>query len=89
MDLEQLLSSADFSKSTDLKERFWKEYVLEGICGDNTIVLAEENDNYLRFRKHVFPPVELSALRLTVRSTRGDASARVYQIRAYEKTEIY
>ena len=30
MDLEQLLSSADFSKSTDLKERFWKEYVLEG-----------------------------------------------------------
>ncbi|MBR2438743.1 MAG: FAD-dependent oxidoreductase [Lentisphaeria bacterium] len=65
-----------------------KEYVLEGICGDKTIVLAEEKDNYLRFRKHVFPPVELSALRLTVRSTRGDASARVYQIRAYEKAEI-
>ena len=65
-----------------------KDYVLEGVCGDRVIVLAEESDNYLRFRKHVFPAVELSALRLTVRASRGDSSARVYQIRAYEKAEI-
>lgn len=70
------------------QEECVKEYILEGICGDKTVVLAEEKDNYLRFRKHVFQPMELSALRLKILSSRGDASARVYQIRAYETSEI-
>ena len=70
------------------QEECVKEYVLEGFCGDKTVVLAEETDNYLRFRKHVFPEMELSGLRLTVRATRGDASARVFQVRAYKDPAI-
>ena len=70
------------------QEECVKEYILEGICGDKTVVLAEEDDNYLRFRKHVFPEMELSGLRLTIRATRGDASARVFQVRAYKDPEI-
>ena len=67
----------------DYQKECVKEYRLEGRCGEEWIPLAEENDNFLRFRKYTFEPRELDGLRLIVSATRGDSSARVYQIRAY------
>jgi hypothetical protein len=65
-----------------------KEYVLEGIVAGKYQLLAEEKDNFLRFRKHVFPPVMLDGIRLIVKASNGDPSARVYQIRAYKNSTI-
>ena len=45
--------------------------------------LYEETDNYRRRSEATFSPVTTQALRLEVMSTHGDASARVYEIRAY------
>lgn len=67
----------------DFQKECVKDYRLEGLCGSERIVLADVKDNYLRFRKHEFTPQEFDGLRLTITATRGDPSARVYQIRAY------
>lgn len=72
----------------DYQKECVKEYILEGLDGDKIIPLAQEKENFLRFRKHEFPAQELDGLRLTVLATRGDRSARVYQIRAYESPDI-
>ena len=67
----------------DYQKECVKDYRLEGRRGDEWVLLADEKDNFLRFRKHIFEPQELDGLRLTVSATQGDPSARVYQIRAY------
>jgi hypothetical protein len=40
-------------------------------------------DNFLRHRVHVFPAVSTSRMRVVIESTNGDASARIFEIRAY------
>ena len=73
----------------DYQKECVKEFILEGIDGERIGPLAQEKENFLRFRKYEFPALELDGLRLTILATRGDSSARVYQIRAYEKAEMY
>lgn len=65
-----------------------KDYRLEGFCQGKSWLLAEVKDNFLRFRKHVFDPVELEGIRIVVTSTRGAPSARICQIRAYSNKNI-
>ena len=62
-----------------------KAYTLEGLSNGKWIRLAGDNDNQLRHRVHRFLPVSLDALRVTVNETWGDPSARIFEIRAYEK----
>ncbi len=60
-----------------------KEYTLELLVADGKKILAaHENDNRQRLRRHSFPETEITGVQLTVISTNGDASARVYNIRA-------
>lgn len=60
-----------------------KSYCLEGKTANGWMTLADEEENVLRLRVHRFPPVRVSELRVTVRSTWGDPSARIFEIRAY------
>jgi len=45
--------------------------------------LAEVSGNYQRLRRHTFPPVETSAIRVHVTATNGKPEARIYEIRCY------
>jgi hypothetical protein len=47
--------------------------------------IVRETNNHHRRRRHEFPPIHVSKLRLTVTATNGDPSARVYQIQAYRE----
>ncbi|OQA84299.1 MAG: FAD dependent oxidoreductase [Lentisphaerae bacterium ADurb.Bin242] len=71
-----------------LQEECVRDYRLEGVCDGKPVALAEVSGNFLRFRKHIFQPLMLDGLRLTVNASNGAPSARVYQIRAYAKGEI-
>ena len=60
-----------------------KGYVVEACVGDTWRKVAEEKENFLRHRVHAFPAVTASAVRVTVTSTWGDPSARIFEIRIY------
>ena len=60
-----------------------KTYVLEGLVDGRWVPLAEERENFLRHRVHRFPARTVTALRITVKSTWGDPSARIFEVRAY------
>ena len=60
-----------------------RAYAVEGRVGDEWVVLADERENFLRHRVHRFAARTVSALRITVKSTWGDPSARIFEVRAY------
>ena len=60
-----------------------RDYVVEGLSGDKWVELAAVKDNDLRLRVHDFAPVRLTAVRVTVKATWGDPSARIFEIRVY------
>ncbi len=60
-----------------------KSYVVEGFNGKEWIPLASEERNDLRLHVHDIAPMTLTALRVTVKETWGDPSARIFEIRAY------
>ena len=60
-----------------------KSYTVEGFDGTKWIPLVSEERNDLRLRVHDIAPKTLTALRVTVEETWGDASARIFEIRAY------
>jgi len=45
--------------------------------------VAEEDENYLRLRRHDFDPVEAEAVRVYVHETNGSEEARIYEVRCY------
>ena len=62
-----------------------RDYVLTAVTEDgDEIVLAEEEGNYQRLRRHTVDPVAITSLRLTVHATNGNPEARVYELRCYE-----
>lgn len=61
------------------------EYSLAWFDGRGWTTLVSEKENFQRRRVHRFAPVQASKLRLTVESTNGDPSARVFEIRAYDE----
>ncbi len=61
-----------------------KSYLLEASSdGVSWTVIADVDDNCRRLAVHRFKPMPVKQIRLTVRSTYGDASARVFEIMAY------
>ena len=62
-----------------------KSYVLEGLADGKWKRLASDGNNQLRHRVHRFPAERLDALRVMVKETWGDKSARIFEIRAYER----
>ena len=61
-----------------------RSYVLEGLVNGEWKQLAADDNNLLRHRIHRFPAENVEALRVTVKKTWGDPSARIFEIRAYE-----
>ena len=61
-----------------------RSYRVEGQLesGDWTL-LAEDKDNLQRHRIHRFSPQDVKAVRITVLSTWGDPSARIFEVRLY------
>jgi hypothetical protein len=62
-----------------------KDYTLDCRSGAGWRTLAEIQGNYHRRRIHRFDPVESDRLRLTVNTTNGAPSARVYEVRIYNE----
>ena len=66
-------------------------YIKSGyVLWDNgqRIGIAEVKDNRQRFRVHDFPGKEYHAFHLKIKSTWGDPSARIFQIRVYRSRFI-
>ncbi|HOA75694.1 MAG TPA: FAD-dependent oxidoreductase [Phycisphaerae bacterium] len=60
-----------------------RDYDLQVLDGESVRTVAEVRGNYQRKRIHRFDATTASGLRLVVKSTNGDKSARVFEIRAY------
>jgi hypothetical protein len=50
---------------------------------DGWKTVVSEDNNFQRFRKHAFAPVMADQLRVVVKKTGGDPSARIYEVRVY------
>jgi hypothetical protein len=61
-----------------------RDYRISALVDGLWLKIADVYDNYFRRRRHEFPPVNATALRLTVTATNGDVSARVYEFRAFK-----
>lgn len=62
-----------------------RDYAIAVPESDGWNVLAAETENFQRHRVHRFDPVTASRLRLTVKATNGDPSARVFEVRVYKE----
>ena len=65
-----------------------RDYQISALVDGAWQETVEVSGNYFRRRRHSFPAVSASALRLTVSSTNGDASARVYEFRIFKHRNI-
>jgi hypothetical protein len=59
------------------------DYVVEILTDGQWREVARDTDNHLRRVPHTFDPVTVSALRLRVLKTQGDALARVFEVRCH------
>ena len=60
-----------------------RDYAISVRSGGAWTEVVRETGNFRRHRVHHFEPVAAEELRLTVESTNGDPSARVFELRAY------
>jgi hypothetical protein len=60
-----------------------RDYDLFALSGSGQQLLAEVRGNHQRKRVHRLEPQTVQGLRLIVRATNGEASARVFEVRAY------
>ena len=60
-----------------------RDYELQVISGTGTATMAAVQGNYQRQCVHRFEPVTADGIRLLVQATNGDASTRVFEVRAY------
>jgi len=61
-----------------------RAYSVEGQVNGTWRTLVDEPENGLRQRVHAFETIPLSAVRVTVRGTWGDRSARIQEVRLYQ-----
>ena len=62
-----------------------RDYTISVWRDGRWVPVVREKGNYHRRRVHRFGPLTTTKLRLTVEATNGDPSARVYEIRCYER----
>jgi hypothetical protein len=62
-----------------------KDYDVEANVGGTWKKIVEVRGNYVRRRAHAFDAVQATQLRLNVIATNGAPSARVYEIRVYQR----
>ena len=62
-----------------------KDYEIWAKQGDSWTRLLNIEDNYQRQRKHALQnPVLLDQLKIVIKSTNGDSTAQIYEVRVYE-----
>lgn len=59
-----------------------KDYTLEVFDGESWLPVADIRENFMRKRIHTFPVRTARGIRVTVKETWGDPSARIIEIRA-------
>ena len=62
-----------------------RDYTLSVWREGRWVPVVRERGNYHRRRVHRFGPVATPKLRLSIEATNGDPSARVYEVRCYER----
>jgi hypothetical protein len=62
-----------------------KDYRVDCRDGGDWRSLVEVTGNYVRRRVHPFERIQTDAIRLTVLTTNGSPSARVYEVRVYDE----
>ncbi len=60
-----------------------RDYELQILQGESSRTVADVSGNWQRKRVHVFDAADADGIRLVVKATNGDASAKVFEIRAY------
>jgi len=60
-----------------------RDYELRVLAGTSAKSVAQVKGNYQRKRVHSFDSLAADGIRLTVGATHGDASSRVFEVRAY------
>jgi hypothetical protein len=60
-----------------------RDYELQLLDGERHQTIATVDGNYQRRRIHRFDPTTASGIRLLVKATNGDKSARLFEVRAY------
>lgn len=63
--------------------RLVRGYIVKGLVDGQWTTLVTENDNFLRHRVHDFSRRRLKAIRVMVTKTWGDATAKIFEVRAY------
>ncbi len=61
-----------------------RDYEIQLLDGQSARTVARVTGNHQRKRRHRFEPLTATGIRLVVQATHGDASARVFEVRAYE-----
>lgn len=61
------------------------DYDIAVFDGGQWRVVCSVEGNYQRMRRHVIKTQTASAMRIIVRATNGDPSARIYEVRVYEE----
>lgn len=61
------------------------DFKIEGFLGDKVVYSDFVTNNYYRKYVHRFGQVTLDSLRVTVSRTHGDKSARIFEIRCYDR----
>ncbi|MCD6350804.1 MAG: FAD-dependent oxidoreductase, partial [Armatimonadetes bacterium] len=88
------LNTVYLTFDTNMNPRFWDEplvpecvrdYEVVVQQGDKWVSVAKVTGNFQRWRRHQFPAVTTTRLRLVVHATNGAPSARVFEIRAYKE----
>ena len=59
-----------------------KDYTVEVFDGKSWLQVADIRDNFMRKRVHTFPEFTAERIRVTVKETWGDPSARITEVRA-------
>lgn len=62
-----------------------RDYSIEGFTGTEWILMAEETGNFIRRRVHRFETMRLKVLRVTVKATWSDPSARTTTLNALKE----
>lgn len=60
-----------------------KDYKVELLLNNNSVAAEDVKGNYMRFRRHFFESVKADSIKITITSTNGWTTARIFDIKAF------
>lgn len=73
----------DHQVQLGVNKQLVRAFKVEAISGDSSTIIAEDDNNYLRFRQFIFEKTPVDKLRLSISGTWGHDFAEVFAVRAY------